>query len=289
MPGSLHKRLHAHEEIPPASVWNNISKRLDEEFTGSDNVLSSRLENLSVPPPATAWNNIASALEEKRPAKLIPLFRRIAVAVVVAGLVAMGALYLLNNNSTHAVRQRQFAIRQVPADTTSATANTPDIQNETRSRKIAIASAPRVKHASYASTSISRSPAVVERFVPEFTDAGHTPTLEPEPTLPDITVSAPPIKDKSGNIIMDLKLISEPNQPYITVTSPSGNQTRLSNKFLNCLSYINENSDGYQDPQAAQCQSKFDTWRKKLLTEAAFIPTATNFLDIFELKDILQD
>jgi hypothetical protein len=289
MPGSFHKRLQAHEEIPPPLVWNNIAKRLDEEFTASDNILSTRLENLTAPAPPTAWNNIAAALDEKQPAKVIPLMRRVAVAVIVAGIVAIGALYFLNGNNSRALPQRQFATREIPSDTAAAIATAPDVQHETRSRKIAIASAPRVKHTSYSPTRIAHATPVADQFVPEFTDEGHAPTVETEPTVSDITVSAPPIKDKSGNIIMDLKLISEPNQPYITVTSPSGNQTRLSNKFLNCLSYINDNSDGYHDPQAAQCQSKFDTWRRKLLTEAAFIPTATNFLDIFELKDILQD
>jgi hypothetical protein len=289
MPGSFHKRLQAHEEIPPASVWNKISKRLDEEFTASDNILSAKLDDLSVAPPASAWSNIATALEGERPGKVIPLFRRIAVAVIVAGVVALGALYFLNSNNMHVLRQQQAAIKRPPADTPSAVASAPDVQTETHSRKIAMASAPRAKHVSYSPKSISRPPQAEELPAPEFTNEGHTPTLEPEQTLPDITVSAPPIKDKSGNIIMDLKLVSEPNQPYITVTSPSGNQTRLSNKFLNCLSYINDNSGVYEDPQGAQCQSKFDRWREKLLTEAAFIPTATNFLDIFELKDILQD
>lgn len=287
MPGSFHKRLQLHEETPPSSVWSKISKRLDEEFTASDNILSSKLGDFSVNPPANAWNNITTALDGEKPAKVIPLFRRIAVAVIVAGIVAVGALYFLNGNDTD-IRQQRLAIKQPPADTSSLRAVAPDVQKETGSGKIAIASAPRVKHASYSSAGIARE-RQAETFVPEFTDEGHKPTLEPEQVLPDITVSAPPIKDKSGNIIMDLKLISEPNQPYITVTSPSGNQTRLSNKFISCLSYINDNSITYEDPQGAQCQSKFERWREKLLTEAAFIPTAANFLDIFELKDILQD
>jgi hypothetical protein len=286
MPGSFHKRLQVHEETPPASAWNNIAKRLDEEFTASDNILSSKLNDLSVPPPAIAWRNIAAALGEKKPAKIIPLYRRIAVAVAVTGIVALGALYFLTAGNGDLVQPRQLATRQMPADV-PATATAPDVQNDTRSRKIAMASTPRVKHVSYSARSISNPPPR-EEAVPEFTDEGHAPTVETESVVPDVTVSAPPIKDERGNIIMDLKLISEPNQPYITVTSPSGNQTRLSNKFLNCLSYINDNSD-IQDPKGAQCQSKFDRWREKLMTEAAFIPTATNFLDIFELKDILQD
>jgi hypothetical protein len=287
MPGSFHKRLQSHEEIPPSSVWDKISKRLDEEFTASDNILASKLDDFAIAPPASAWANIATALDEKRPAKVVPLLRRVAVAVIVAGIVAMGALYFLNRSHTD-VHQQQLAIKHPAADTPSARALAPDVQQETHSRKIEMATTPRVKHVSYSSASISRAPQA-ETFVPEFTDEGHTPTLEPEQVLPDITVSAPPIKDKSGNIIMDLKLISEPNQPYITVTSPSGNQTRISNKFINCLSYINDNSGTYYDPQGAQCQLKFERWREKLLTGAAFIPTATNFLDIFELKEILQD
>jgi hypothetical protein len=33
----------------------------------------------------------------------------------------------------------------------------------------------------------------------------------------------------------------------------------------------------------------FDEWRKKLLYQDSFIPTATNFLDIMEMKEILHE
>src|SRR5688572_9318631 len=98
MEGSLQNKLLKHEVAPPPAVWEKLSIRLNEEFVPSDAVLSSRMENASVTPPFGAWENIAASINPQR-AKVIPLvYRRIAVAAVVAGLVAMSAVYYLDNN-----------------------------------------------------------------------------------------------------------------------------------------------------------------------------------------------
>jgi hypothetical protein len=72
------------------------------------------------------------------------------------------------------------------------------------------------------------------------------------------------------------------------VTGPNGKQTRISSKFLSCLGYINSRSSE-NDARGSRCISKFDEWRERLIAEPGFIPTANNFFDIFELKDLVQD
>jgi hypothetical protein len=89
---------------------------------------------------------------------------------------------------------------------------------------------------------------------------------------------------------MDLSVISKPNDPYITVTSPSGLQTRISNKFLHCLSYLNGNSSSSGiSYEGQEWKTRFEEWRNKLLSEGAFVPAANNFFDIFELKALIEE
>ncbi len=105
-----------------------------------------------------------------------------------------------------------------------------------------------------------------------------------------ISIAAPPIRDASGKIIMDINVISSPHDPYIKVTSPNGNQTKISNKFLHCLSYLNGDFSSTEiNYEGRQWKTRFQEWRDKLLNEAAFIPAANNFFDIFELKEMIQE
>ena len=291
---SFQQKLQRHEETPPPTVWNKIAKQLDEEFLPADSRLSLTLEHASIDPPEAAWLNIAPALHPEKTGKLVAFpFKRIAVAAIVTGILVTGALYFFNNASSDgAPRQTQLAVvpaQPAPDSADLATTPLPDVQGNTRSSKIPVASSRVVHHAAYRPHAAVREPVTKQTFV-SFAGQASLPTMQPQPTLPSITVSAPPIKDESGNIIMDLKLITEPDEQYITVTSPSGDQTRISNKFINCLSYINGNSSAADiDARGAACQAQFDRWRKKLLSEAAFIPTASNFLDIFEFRDLIQD
>jgi hypothetical protein len=108
--------------------------------------------------------------------------------------------------------------------------------------------------------------------------------------LQPVSISAPPIRDNKGNLILDMASISHPNDQYIVVTGPNGKQTRLSSKFLSCLGYMNTGSaSSGLDARALRCKLQFEEWRNRLLSESAFIPTANNFFDIFELKDMLQE
>lgn len=105
-----------------------------------------------------------------------------------------------------------------------------------------------------------------------------------------VTVSAPPIRDEEGNLIMDIQVISDPGQPYIVVTSPNGDQTRISRKFLHYLSYLNgDYSYADMNSEGQQWKTRFEEWRNELLKEASFIPTANNFFDIFQLKELIED
>lgn len=300
MPGSLQNRFQRHEEKPPPAVWDKISRHLDEEFNASDSQLSMKLENAEATPPPGILNGILSALHDKTnvaalTGKATPvLIRRIAAAAAVIVVIALAALYFipsqtpqpaLSNVVPATTDENPPQKADSPATTYTPSASTPAARQtlKTRSplpvrRSLSYAAAGRhagvVQHEQISSTSLlETSPYTLETVIEE----------------EYIAVSAPPIRDADGNIIMDMRLISDPGDPYITITSPNGNPTRISSKFLKCLSYINNLSAADGDRQAMECKERFDQWRSKLLTEAAFVPAANNFFDIFELKELLED
>jgi len=43
------------------------------------------------------------------------------------------------------------------------------------------------------------------------------------------------------------------------------------------------------DSRGIHCKTQFEEWRNRILEQPAFIPTANNFFDIFELKDLIQE
>jgi hypothetical protein len=68
------------------------------------------------------------------------------------------------------------------------------------------------------------------------------------------------------------------------VTAPNGEHVRISSKFSDAVTSLigGDNVDYFW-------KSRFDSWKSKLMTNPSFIPSAGNFLDIAELKDLLKE
>ena len=297
MPGSLKNKLQQFEIAPPPAVWDKISRQLDEEFVAADNHLAAKLEATSIAAPAGAWDKINAELTgntftEDQPAKVIPLFKRIAFAAIVIGILLFAGLYYLNSN-----KPESNIVKTVPEKTTPSVAATEQPkQPDTGSSTLIAAN----EKPAPAFTKVNNRPLPKPRIPSQNVAAtvDHTPNPEQAPlydlqtvsALQPVSVSAPPLRDEKGNIILDASLISSPDDEYITVTGPNGKQTKISSKFLNCLGYINATLTSNEvDTRAIQCKTQFEEWRKKILAQPAFIPTANNFFDIFELKDLLQE
>jgi hypothetical protein len=291
MEASLRNKLLQHEVAPPAAVWEKISMRLDEEFISSDAVLSAKMENASIVPPFNAWDNIAAKLHPQR-TKVVPLYRRVAVAAVIVSLIALSAIYFFSNNtelerSSNTVVVNNNNAGAVPAP--PARIQSPD--TGTQPTKTSFTAARTKKSVLAKNTSSAR---IATQHEPPYLTYAEL-EMEPAPVqtaldIQPIEVEAPPIRDALGNIIMDYSVISKPNDPYITITSPSGIQTRISSKFLHCLSYLNGDfSSGEINYEGRQWKNRFEEWRNKLLSEGAFVPAANNFFDIFELKELIEE
>lgn len=350
MSRSLQNRLNQHEEIPPPSVWKNISRQLYAEFVPSDLKLSARLENTSIAPPAPAWEAISSALAadtiypaadaantqepvtteyiaadkepatvagehvspdlppsarkarpfappQKIPARNTPVLplavRRIAVAAVAAGLVALGAFYLFPGKTNNPVTEQaplvagpgpEEQLLIAPADEKAENAPPATAPG-------AIAAAPETPPPTPHRSRRTNNPPPTPVFeFPDDIEQANTLAVQTVSQMMPVTVSAPPIRDEQGNLIMDIHVISDPGQPYIVVTSPNGDQTKISRKFLHYLSYLNGDYPYTEmNSEGRQWRSRFEEWRNELLKEASFIPTANNFFDIFQLKELIED
>jgi len=298
MSASLQNKLQQFEVAPPPSVWDKISSQLDNEFVPGDISVSSKLSEASLAAPAGMWDKInaelssiaenelqsnpESVLSEKN--RTIPLYRRIAVAAIIIGLLFTAGIYFLNSNETGkemaTVPKRKAPTVVIDKTPSSLAAITPP---SIVARRIEY-KAPKKR-----SNNESVIPPQTEEYTP-VPDEAPLYDLQTVSALQPVSVSGPPLRDTKGNIILDASLISNPEDEYIVITGPNGKQTKISSKFLSCLGYMNASlSSNDMDPGGLRCKTQFEEWRKKILAQPGFIPTANNFFDIFELKDMLQE
>lgn len=301
MSANLQYKLLNLEVTPPADAWNSISNRLDNEFDATDARVGQKIYNWEATPPSHSWDTIQAALgtvelaPAQKPAKVVRLpFYKVAAAAVVLGIVSMVTWNFLKGADAAGVVQNT-EVTTTPAAQLPAAIEDIAVQP---SMPTADASAITVRRQAIDIASrIARNSALAVNYaMHEISDPIkdiHCPQLKgltAENTV--VTrkgISGPLIKDASGKIIMDEGLITTRDNCYIIVTAPNGEQTRISAKFLPLLNYLNasEGSDHlFRDN--SQWNSRFTEWRAKLLQQSSFIPGASNFLDIMELRDILE-
>jgi len=291
---------------PPPGAWPAIEDRLQKEFDPEETVVAQKLDDFAVMPPVAAWENIAAALPTEKtpvlqPAKVMKLpYRRVRMlaAAAVIGLVGLIAWYFLNyeesvtGTGNSVVKQNQAvapSTQNKPAPVIDNDLPVPETADNNPDEQLAQkTSEPATR---YASQQVSTRPSgyMVYRFddqpmatvagMPEEEGIRFTANVSPE-------VEAPLIRDANGKIILDKRLITSPDNCYITITGPNGEQTRISSKFLDIIPSLNAETaqpSTYFDfmMQENSWQSRFRDWKNKM--------TATNIFDILELKELLQE
>jgi hypothetical protein len=297
---------------PPPGVWTGIAARLNTALEAAETPVAKKLHELSVAPPATVWEKIAARLFQQQPVKkegkLISLHSRKAIAAAAAMvLLTVGAWYFLDKTnstdsstaatqSTHSSTNNDHNGSTVPARTPAADMELGEHPDEPAGPKpLAALSATEAgiinnrfanrhgarRTALYYQPIATSYAGVDEDHAIEFTDEN----------LPN--VEAPLIRDANGQVILDKKLITSPDNCYITVTSPNGEQTRISSKFLHIIQTINQDVEpqdyfDFMMQENSLWKIRFSEWKEKFLNQASFAPTATSFTDILELKDLLM-
>jgi hypothetical protein len=297
MSGSLKNKLQQFEIAPPPAVWEKLSRQIDEEFVAADNRLAAKLEEASMPAPAGAWDKInaeltGNAFVGDQRVKVVPLYKRIAVAAIVTGILFLGGLYFLNINKPENNIVKTVPEKIIPPAASTEQPKKSDTGNSTlmAANEKPVPKFTRAVNRPLPKPRIPAQNAIAAVDYTPYPEQAPLYDLQTVSALQPVSVSAPPLRDKKGNIILDASLISNPDDEYITVTGPNGKQTKISSKFLSCLGYINATLTSNEvDTRAIQCKTQFEEWRKKILAQPAFIPTANNFFDIFELKDLLQE
>jgi hypothetical protein len=310
MTADLRHTLTNLEVTPPTGAWNAIAARLDTEFDAAEIKLSEKIADLELAPPAAAWANIEAGLEEEAatetvtPAKIIRRpFRAWAAAAAAIVVIALGGWYFLNNTTTI-----ENAVTQVPEAKTAEPKTAPDapaVIPQTAPVTVQADDRPLPKRAATLIAGANKVKVSQASF-------RYEPTEEVDLPIPDDlrhaglqnissvnaayspNVEAPPIRDANGDIILDKDLIFASDNNYIVVTGPNGEQTRISSKFIHLLGSLNGNLETLDYFQFFLNENniwklRFNEWRDRVLRQANFIPTATNLLDLMELKEILKE
>ena len=277
---------------PPTEVWEKIADQLDEEFKAGDITLSQKLQDFEIVPPAFILDNVLAEVNVKQssrqPAKVFALpRRRIAITAVAIGLIVLATLYFLNPEFSSKTKNSTGDILPVIPGASSPSPSTKNKNDNGRS----------IARSDTEASSLS--PGADKKLVQSTSNNSRNTRgatyammnrIMPTNAISPISVTAPPIYDKNGDIIMDESLVSAPDENYIIVTSPNGEQTKISRKFLKMLCMMNGSIDyNYMNYENYQWKLRFEEWRSKLLQQASYIPTANNFLDIMDLKELLKE
>lgn len=306
MPSNLHDKLINFEVSPPAVCWEKISKQLDEEFDIAEIRLSQKLFDATATPPSHIWDDIAAAIparqEKKRLAPVISMkWRRIAVAAILLGFIATAVIYFVNSgdetpnvgvainpprkdSSKQPIeKNNQPTPVKVPLPAPTIAVIVPQINTGQNNSIVPVQTIKRVPQ--------NRISAGEED--PMNLNYSHTGYIQSIKNNSPISINGPSIRDNNGRIILDPDLVTAPgDKNYIIVTAPNGEQTRISSKFLYLLSSMNEpdRTDHKDLPSwiRAGWKKRFNEWKEKI-QQSSFVPSAGNFLDVFELNELIKD
>lgn len=319
MAGNLQNIILGFELTPPEGNWEGIASRLDAEVDNSSLRLSEKIGNFQLNPPIDAWTNISTSLSTStritripvtEPAKVVPLYkRRWMSAAVATGLVLIAAIFyfvrpgqhsnLPSNSSEIAGAENEVVEPNIASDAIGPLAG---LIPQIASAEEEIPGSQSIK--AKADSGLSNENGLLPQDFNTSQDINQDEhvihsisrnDISKEKPFKEVKITAPPIRDKDGNIILNMDLLTSRSADYITVTGPNGEQTRVSSKFAQYLAFMNEGSadqDSYLDflfKQSGMWREKFMDWRTKLVEQSAFAPSSAYFFDILELKELIKE
>jgi len=283
---------------PPDGSWDGIKARLDNEYDRGDAIVRNKVFNSAVTPPADNFNKIKEALNSTTSTPVVKLkainapYYKVAVAAVILCVVSAAAFYLFNFRLPTAVNDTSsaFPVFSESKDPSEQSINLPDNNSSeaglkkefvNKSSKKIIPESREEVPVQYAGMHYS------EPYPPGYVTINAEKLIVKPET--DIHVEAPPLRDENGAIILDMELVKDGSGDFMIVTGPNGKQVRLSEKFADKIRYLNKTLlPVYFDIEAFKWSYQFDEWRETLISNTDFIPTAGNYFDILELKNMIQ-
>lgn len=301
MSANFNHKVFNFEIVPPPEIWSKVAEQLDEEFKTDEIHLSQKMHDYEINPPASVFENLLFAInkdlrddstkdiKDESPQKVFKLpVKRLVIAAAAIGIIAVTLFYLakpdLSSESTNPTAEVTVPSSDSITSRPSTAGNVNDATAQPNQENVALVNPDKRvdKKPIFSSTRITRNV--------RNTRYASLASLLQTNSRRSISVFAPPICDGDGNIIMDEDLVSAPDENYIIVTSPNGEQTKMSRKFLKVLTIMNGGSQNvFFNTESFLFRARVEEWRSKLLQQASYIPTANNFLDIVDLKEMLQE
>jgi hypothetical protein len=282
MTQDLQYRLYNATIPPPDDAWNNIAETLDIE---AQQKLSLKLQQAAIEPPAIVWENIASELYGTETAKVVPItskWKKLAVAAVAIGIIALAGLTYMLTRETAGEQAAGTNKQQVPPPEN-------DLNSDivTKGANVASATQPQTSPG-YPGSNNMVAFASAKRIAPrvryaKVDERALRPLYAQNTTNVDGIIERP-VRAEPKTYVMP--------KEYLTITAPNGEPVRISTKFTDAVGYMygGERTDNVSAAlKSISWKRRFQTWSNKLISNTAFIPSATNFLDIIELEELLKE
>lgn len=277
MSGELKHKMYDYEVKPPQAVWDSIADGLEEQELL--NPLAEKMRAWEVTPPAVVWRKIAAALKAGAPAKVIA-FRKIYRWSAAAAIILMaGAWYFLNYSDTarSVVRTNMKTNMQSESEQASQEAYSSTTNNKVFASPVKLVSSSR-----YNTQKIYSDEDI--RILP----LSYVEDADPFAENQIISVTPRPILTADGELIQDMSVVNPHNDKYISITAPNGQQTKISSRLINATHYLSSNSINEDEDTENTWQQRIQQWRKKIL-QSGFVPSSSNFLDILEMTELVDD
>jgi len=283
MSEQLKHKMQQCEATPPPGCWEAIASRLSDT---SGYASAARLYDIEIQPPVS-WNTIAAALDgttqQNAPVKNIyrNLYRATAVAAIV--IILAGGWWLTNRSRTPvqaiksapAAAPAQQAISAVTQNNTPANGDDDDTEDAAGSLN------------GYRNP--ARRPIATNARTLKYTSVNILPSYREYPIT--VAHTSLPANDEAAMTRNMSALLADDN--YLTITGPNGETIRASLKIADALRYLygNHDTDETTDKtnnENSHWKKRLQEWRNKIIS-SHFSPASTNFLDIIDLKDLIDE
>jgi hypothetical protein len=277
MTQDLQYRLNNYSIPPPEGAWPAIAAELDKESAAQDRIVQ-KLQAAALEPPPGVWEKIAGTLHGTADAKVIPIkkrWTRMAVAAIATGIIVLAGLsyFMLNGTS------EQASVTPETNRTPNATNNVPQPADNVTTDPVVV-----------------YDNATTSNFLPVRTRPRMVPN-NPVRYARVQTRDLAALEAALGGGVIDEPVATQPRTrippaQYLTIAAPNGQPARISAKLTDGLNYIFNNESTETMDQALRSiawRIRFSNWSNKLLSSTGFIPTASNFMDIVELEELLKE
>ena len=281
MSGELKHKMYDYEVKPPQAVWDSIADGLNEQELLKP--LAEKMHAWEVTPPAAVWRKIAVALKSGAPVKSMSFQKIYRWSAAAAIILMAGAWYFLNYSDT----ARSVVHTNTKTNMHDESEQTlQEAYSNTNNKKVFVSPVKLVSSSRYNTQKIYSEEDI--RILP----LSYVEDTDPFADDQIISVTPRPILTADGELIQDMSVVNPHNDKYISITAPNGQQTKISSRLINATHYlssntINEEGDNAEDTENTW-QQRIQQWRKKIL-QSGFVPSSSNFLDILEMTDLVDD